>query len=189
MNTRRQQRALWTAIAAVLLLCACVGGGQGGGSAANGEQTLRELARAHDIDIGSAVSPAVLKDPGVKNILAAQFNSLTPENELKFYTIRAQKGYYNFAPADELVAFAEEHGMKVRGHTLIWHKYQPRWLEDASWTREEMLSLLKDYITTVVGRYKGRIYCWDVVNEVVDDVGDLVLGNDSIWYRALGEDY
>jgi endo-1,4-beta-xylanase len=123
------------------------------------------------------------------DLIVRDFNSITCGNEMKFYVIRKDKQKWNFAPADEIVKFAEDNNIKMRGHTLVWHNAMPAWLENGQWTKEDLLALLKEYITTVVTRYKGKLYCWDVVNEVFSDNGMLRDGATSVWYRACGEDY
>jgi endo-1,4-beta-xylanase len=141
--------------------------------------------------IGVAVSPRDLKSSEAQ-LIEAQFNSLTPENAMKWALIHPEENRYNFQGADSIVAFAQEHHMKVRGHTLCRHNQVPGWLfkdgHGDTVTKEVLLSRLKDHITTVVNRYKGKVYAWDVVNEAVDDNDARVL-RPSAWYRICGEDF
>jgi endo-1,4-beta-xylanase len=142
--------------------------------------------------IGVAVSARDLKDPAQAALILSQFNSLTPENAMKMAPIHPEENRYNWRDADSIVAFAQAHGLKVRGHNLCWHEQTPRWLfKDSAGnrvTKEVLLKRLKDHITTVVNRYKGKIYAWDVVNEAIDDDSTKFLRN-SLWYQICGEDF
>ncbi|MDN3580730.1 endo-1,4-beta-xylanase [Mucilaginibacter flavus] len=142
--------------------------------------------------IGVAVSPASLKDTALRALILQQFNSLTPENAMKMGPIHPQENRYYWDNADAIVAFAGANGLKVRGHNLCWHEQTPAWMfigEDGKRVSKEiLLKRLKDHIQTVVGRYKGKIYAWDVVNEAVDDDSTKFLRN-STWYKICGEDY
>lgn len=141
--------------------------------------------------IGVAVTPANLSGDEAKLILQ-QFNSLTPENAMKMGPIHPKENEYFWKDADSIVNFAQHHGLKVRGHNLCWHEQTPAWLfkDDKGnlVTKKVLLKRLKDHITTVVKRYKGKIYAWDVVNEAIDDDSTKFLRN-SLWYRICGEDY
>lgn len=142
--------------------------------------------------IGVAVTPAQLRDPAQQALILRQFNSLTPENAMKMAAIHPEEDRYNWQDADAIVNFAQLHHLKVRGHNLCWHKQVPAWMfYDKAGnlvTKEVLLSRLKAHIYAVVGRYKGKIYAWDVVNEAVADGGDQPLRN-SPWYQICGEDY
>ena len=110
-------------------------------------------------------------DKKYRKLLAAEFSSLSPENQMKWDAIHPEPGVYDFAPADAIVDFAEKHGQVVRGHTLLWHSQLPAWvhaIEDPA----ELRAVLKDHIQTVVGRYAGRIQQWDVANEIFADEWD-----------------
>jgi endo-1,4-beta-xylanase len=141
--------------------------------------------------IGVAVSLRNLSGPDAQ-FITRQFNSLTPENAIKMGPIHPAEDRYNWAPADSIVNFAQRHGIKVRGHALCWHEQTPGWLfKDAAGntvTNEVLLNRLKEHITTVMNRYKGKIYAWDVVNEAVDDDPRRLLRN-SEWYQICGEDF
>lgn len=148
--------------------------------AAPPEETLRSET-PRDLKIGSAVwGQRDLLDYDRKNptefqrILAAEFDSLTPENDMKWAEIHPGPGVYDFSGADAIMAFAQANNQEVRGHTLLWHSQNPQWVIDASatWTCEEARDVLEDHITTVVGRYAGEIYEWDVANEIFQDDWD-----------------
>ncbi|RYE35906.1 MAG: endo-1,4-beta-xylanase, partial [Sphingobacteriaceae bacterium] len=141
--------------------------------------------------IGVAVSARSVEGKQADFILS-QFNSLTPENCMKMGPIHPEENRYNWRDADSIVAFAQKNGLKVRGHNLCWHEQTPAWIfKDASGnevTKEVLLQRLKDHIYTVVNRYKGKIYAWDVVNEAIDDDPSKFLRN-SMWYKICGEDF
>src|SRR5258706_4694841 len=119
---------------------------------------------------GVAVTPGNLKGDEAELILQ-QFNSLTPENAMKMAPIHPEENRYSWNDADSIVAFAQRHGLRVHGHNLCWHNQTPRWLfRDSAGktvTKDVLLQRLKDHITTVVNRYKGKVYAWDVVNEAI----------------------
>jgi len=125
-------------------------------------------------------------------LVKRQFNAISPENVMKWERIHPRPGAdgYDFEAADRYVDFGEKNGMFVVGHTLVWHSQTPRWVFRGEGTnaatREELLQRMRDHIHTVVGRYKGRIKAWDVVNEALSEDGSL---RKSPWYRIIGEDY
>jgi endo-1,4-beta-xylanase len=126
------------------------------------------------------------------SLVIRNFNSLTPENAMKMGPIHPREKEYYWKDADSIVAFAQRNGMKVRGHTLCWHNQTPAWLfVDSSGgqvSREVLLQRLKEHITSVVSRYKGKIYAWDVVNEAISDKPDEFL-RPSKWMQIIGEEY
>lgn len=141
--------------------------------------------------IGVAVGPSNLSGDEAQLILK-QFNSLTPENAMKMGPIHPEENRYYWKDADSIVDFAQRHGLKVRGHNLCWHNQTPRWIfKDSTGknvSKELLLQRLKDHITTVVNRYKGKIYAWDVVNEAVSDDSTQFLRN-SLWYQICGKGF
>lgn len=140
--------------------------------------------------IGAAVNPRTLVTQ--RELLAEHFNSITAENEMKFESLHPAEDRYTFENADRLIAFAKANGMAVRGHTLVWHNQTPNWMfEDhtgGAVNRETLLARMKSHIETVVARYKGCIYAWDVVNEAVSDSGGELLRS-SKWLDIAGEDF
>jgi endo-1,4-beta-xylanase len=142
--------------------------------------------------IGVAVSPQALKREDESQLILKQFNSITPENAMKMGPIHPKENEYNWKDADSIVAFAQRHHIKIRGHNLCWHNQAPRWLfiDSAGKTvsKEILLQRLKEHITAVVSRYKGVIYAWDVVNEAISDKPDEYFRN-SLWYQVCGEDF
>ncbi|MGN7456889.1 endo-1,4-beta-xylanase [Paenibacillus pasadenensis] len=150
------------------------------------------LARAFEKDfyIGAAVSSRTIVSQ--KELLIGQYNSLTAENEMKFASVHPQERTYTFEEADRIADFAREHGMKLRGHTLVWHNQTPDWVfEDGQGGeagRELLLERMQAHIEKVVGRYSATVYGWDVVNEAVTDEGEALL-RPSRWLKGIGEDY
>lgn len=145
---------------------------------------------ANFFPIGASVCPAVIKTH--KDLLIKHFNSVTAENHMKPLLIHPEEDKYRFEEADEIVDFAIANKMKVRGHTLVWHKQVPDWMfvdkkgNEAS--RDLLLSRMKEHINTVMKRYKGKVYCWDVVNESVEENG-LEMYRQSKWYKIIGPDF
>ncbi len=141
--------------------------------------------------IGVAVSPRALQGAEA-DLIKKHFNSLTAENAMKMGPIHPEENKYNWDGADKIAAFAKENKMKLRGHTLCWHNQTPKWLftddQGKNVTKEVLLKRLKDHITTVVSRYKGTIYAWDVVNEAIEDAPDKFY-RESLWYTICGEEY
>jgi endo-1,4-beta-xylanase len=163
-------------------------GGKSG--AATGQAGLKDYYKNY-FDIGVAVSPRNLRGDEAQLILK-EFNSITPENAMKMGPIYPKEKEYFWRDADSIVNFAVNHGLKIRGHNLCWHKQAPSWFfkDDKGnlVTKEVLLNRLKDHITTVVNRYKGKIYAWDVVNEAVSDKPEEYLWN-SLWYQICGDEY
>lgn len=153
--------------------------------------TLRE-AYADAFLVGTALNEAQYtgRDPRGNPIIEAQFNAVTPENVMKWESIHPEPGVYDFSGADQFVDYAEANDMFIVGHTLVWHSQTPDWVfEDENGnplTREALLDRMEDHIQTVVGRYKGRVDGWDVVNEALNEDGTL---RDSPWRRIIGDDY
>jgi endo-1,4-beta-xylanase len=123
-------------------------------------------------------------------LVTAQFNAITPENVLKWECVHPRPGTYSWSGPDRYVDFGTRRGMFVVGHTLVWHSQVPRWVfQDAAGQpigRDSLLARMRDHIHTVVGRYKGRIKGWDVVNEALNEDGTL---RDSPWRRIIGDDF
>ncbi len=150
---------------------------------------LKDVFQDHFL-IGGAPNRSVVteRDPNAAAIVEKHFNTITAENDQKWQLIHPRPDRYNWEPADSFVAFGEKNRMFVIGHCLVWHAQTPRWVfQDDSGgeiTRDALLARMKDHIMTVVGRYKGRIKGWDVVNEALDEDGTL---RNSPWRRIIGE--
>lgn len=141
--------------------------------------------------VGVAISPRALGTDEV-GLIKAEFNSVTAENAMKMGPIHPKEDEYFWQHADSIVAFAQRNKMKIRGHTLCWHNQTPGWLfidaDSNQVSKEVLLERLKAHITAVVSRYKGKIYAWDVVNEVISDKKDEFY-RDSPWYQICGSEF
>jgi endo-1,4-beta-xylanase len=151
--------------------------------------SLRLLAAARGFTMGAgglSMDP-FRADPSYRPVLATQYNAVTFGYVLQFVAVQPAPTQYSFADADEALAFARANGMAFHGHTLVWHNSLPAWITNGTFTRGQLLAVLKDHITTVVGRYRGNIATWDVVNEVMGDNGSSL--RNTIWLRTIGPDY
>lgn len=143
--------------------------------------------------IGTAVSTSTIqgRDQKVEELVKQHFDSFTAENAMKPDAMQPKEGEFTFADADRLMEIAKQSRAEVVGHTLIWHSQTPRWFFEGKdgnpVTREVALERMRKHIKTIVGRYKGRIKEWDVVNEAIND-GPGTL-RQTPWLRAVGEDY
>ncbi len=149
--------------------------------------SLRSAARGSGVRIGTAVDMSALaSDADYRAMVATEFDSVTAENVMKWEAVEPEQGRYDWAAADRLVDFAKANGQVVRGHTLVWHSQNPSWLTEDAFTPAQLRQILRDHIKTQVRHFKGRVYQWDVVNEVFNEDGTL---RDTIWLRALGPGY
>jgi len=135
--------------------------------------TLREEADLCNRMIGSAARASQLGEPLYAATLAREFSLLEPEDELKWEIIHPAEETFNFLPADQLLSFAHRNHMRMRGHTLLWHKQLPRWLTDGHFSSSQLRAFMKAHIEAVVSHYRGQIFAWDVVNEAFDENGNL----------------
>jgi endo-1,4-beta-xylanase len=161
----------------VALLCSVVLSSivsQPSATAAPSGQRLRALAGGFLIGYASRDNFGSLSDAAIYQETArTEFNILTPENQMKWTAIHPAQNTFNFAPADQHVAFARANSMTVHGHTLVWHSQNPPWLTGGSWTAASLTTVYNTHIDTVVGRYRDDIAIWDVVNEAFNDNGTL----------------
>ena len=155
------------------------------------QRALKDVFK-NDFKIGAALNRRQIFESDVRGaeIVKTQFNSITPENVLKWALVHPQPDKYDFAAPDRFVEFGQKHGMFIVGHTLVWHNQTPAWVfkdeKGNPLDREALLKRLRDHISTVVGRYKGRINGWDVVNEALNQDGTM---RQSPWLKIIGEDY
>ncbi len=149
--------------------------------------SLRSLAQGRGIQIGAAVTARPLHEDAIyAQVFGREFSMLTPENAMKFGVLHPGTDRYDFSDADAIMKFADANAMQVHGHTLVWHEQVPSWLTDVERTRDELIQVLQEHIWTVVGRYRGRVTTWDVVNEAIIGDGSL---RDTLWGRGIGPDY
>src|SRR6266540_3130817 len=155
------------------------------------ESPLRDLAKRADVKIGTAVDhDAFTNDTTYRERIATEFNSITAENVMKWGLVEPVRGQLDFTAADELVASARRNNQGIRGHTLVWHNQLPTWLTDGvtsgAITPAELRTILRQHIIDEVSHFRGKLYQWDVVNEVIDDNANL---RDTIWLQNLGPGY
>jgi len=155
-----------------------------------GDASLGAHAAAHGLLYGCAVNMnALAADPMYAALIREQCRIVVAENAMKWAALRPSADGFNFDQADALVAFAETNRMKIRGHNLVWHQSNPKWLE-ATATAANARELLVTHIETVAGRYAGRMHSWDVVNEAIHVEEGRPDGlRNSLWLRLIGEDY
>lgn len=154
-------------------------------------ETLKD-ALAGKFYIGTALNTWQFteKDTASVRIIKENFNAVVAENCMKPGPIQPKEGVFNFEPADKFVAFGEKYNLFITGHCLVWHSQSPGWFfrdslgRDVS--REVLISRMKKHITTVVGRYKGKVKGWDVVNEALNEDGTY---RKTKYYEIIGEDY
>ncbi len=163
------------------------------GAVASEAQSFRETGRT----VGAAVAAwRLAEDEQYGPTIAAQFNQLTAENEMKWESIEPEPGVFDFTAADALVTFAQQNGMKVRGHTLVWHSQLPTWVDELTGA-DAVRAALTNHIQTVVAHYRdnfpGVVVAWDVVNEALNvqqgPMGGTAIFRDSVFYRELGEGF
>ena len=152
--------------------------------------SLKEAARGL-FSIGAAINDRHITEEDKKGValIDQHFDSITPENVMKWEKIHPEPDRYDFVLPDKFVEFGTRRGLVVVGHTLMWHSQTPSWVfQDASGqeiSREALMQRLRDHVRTIVGRYRGKVKGWDVVNEAIKDE-DGTLRTDKPWYRILG---
>ena len=168
------------------------GPGANGMAAADftGAASLRAHAAARRMLVGCAVVPELLRnEPAYASMVAEQASLLVPENAMKWEALRPAPDKFDFSGADTILAFAATHEQKVRGHNLCWHEALPAWFA-ATVTKENAAQFLTEHITTVAGRYAGKLQAWDVVNEAIDPKNGRPDGlRKSPWLEMIGPDY
>ncbi len=187
----RKKYQLLVAIPVLLILTFCDSTSKAQNEEEGAAPSLR-VSFSDDFDIGTALGAGQIRsaDQRELDLIAKEFSCVTPENPMKWERIHPQPDTYNFELADKLVADAEANGQKVIGHTLAWHSQTPDWLfQDEEGKLVDSTTLygrMKEHIQTVVGRYKGRIFGWDVLNEALNDDGTY---RDSKYYQITGEGF
>jgi len=146
----------------------------------------------NDFKIGVAIGRNVYggRDAPASTLVAAQYNRLTPENELKWQSLQRQPGVFDFSQADAFLQYGETHGMEIHGHTLVWHQQVPGWVfqDDGGGqaTREQLLARLDQHMSALAEHFGNHVQYWDVVNEAFNDDGSL---RSTPWRTIIGDDY
>jgi endo-1,4-beta-xylanase len=142
---------------------------------------LRTLAEAKGRYFGTALTQSNLGNSTLTGVAGAQFDMVTPGNEMKWDTTEPSQGNFNFGPGDAIVSWAKSHGDRVRGHNLVWHSQLPSWVSNLSGSAAQ--SAMINHINGEVTHYKGQVYSWDVVNEPFNDDGSF---RQDVFYNAYG---
>ena len=141
----------------------------------------------HQILLGTALSAN-----NMPALAAQEFNFVTPENEMKWESVERSEGNFSFGSADNIVNWAQQNNMKIKGHALVWHNQLPDWVKQIN-SRDRLLSVMKRHIETVMGRWGNKLHSWDVVNEAISTDSDVGSGNakmrPSVFSNLLGEDF
>src|SRR5512142_379473 len=159
--------------------------------------SLGALAAPINLRIGNAVNMDKLNvDAAYTSLVANQYTTVTPENVMKWEVVEPTQGQLNFGPGDQLIKFAEQHNQLVRGHTLLWHNQLPGWLTtgvgNGTISNNQLRDILKRHIFDEVGHFRGKIWQWDVANEVFANAWDPHpladgINGDDFWVSRLGE--
>ncbi|WP_245553312.1 endo-1,4-beta-xylanase [Echinicola vietnamensis] len=180
------QTSIKCLLASALLFSACKGNAQ------HEENSTLKTAFEDKFAIGTAMNAWQIsgRDSAATKIIKDQFSAIVAENCMKSGRLQPEEGEFTFDLADQFVEFGEQNDMLINGHTLIWHSQAPRWFftdaEGQDVSREVLIERMKTHIHTVVGRYKGRVDTWDVVNEAILDDGSY---RESKFYQIIGEDF
>ena len=156
------------------------------------EETLRSLADKNNIYIGAILNSQWFGGglPGnYEQIHKTQFNIVVAENEMKFDATEPSEGQFKYNNGDKMVKYAQQNGMRVRGHALAWHSQVPGWVNQKyGGNKKELLRVLKNHIEKVVGHWKGQVAEWDVVNEAISN-NEPQWRTGSVWYQGIGPEF
>jgi endo-1,4-beta-xylanase len=166
-----REKWLWPTIVALSICSFC------------GAQTLRQEADKAGLLMGTAVRPSQLSETSYSSTLAREYNLVEAEDAMKWWVLHPDRAVYDFRQGDDLVQFAQAHQMKVRGHCLVWGRDNPDWLTQGHFTSRQLSRLLREHINRVMKHYSGEVFAWDVVNEALDEKGNV---RDSFWYNQPG---
>ncbi|HET7506333.1 MAG TPA: endo-1,4-beta-xylanase [Kofleriaceae bacterium] len=166
----------------VLSVALLFGASLAGSAAAS---TLGSAAGARGRTFGAAVATSHLGEAQYVTTLDTEFSGLTPENEMKWDTTEPSRGVFQFGPADTLVSHAQSRGMRIRGHTLVWHSQLAPWVNNVT-SGTDLLAAMRGHINGVMGHFRGKLAYWDVVNEAFNDDGTR---RSSIFQQRIGNSY
>lgn len=155
----------------------------------DGGPTLRQAAEPHGLWIGSAL-PAweiMWSNQQDRDVAAAEFNIINSSNQMFWNAVEGMgRGIYSFCAGDQFLALARANGQAFRGHALVHRGREPNWLKEGNFSRDELIEILREYIHTYVGRYRGQVAVWDVVSEALNPDGSLTPG---VLAEGIGRDY
>jgi endo-1,4-beta-xylanase len=155
----------------------------------SGQASLRDIAAARGLTYGAAVTAQALQtEPDFRDVVIRECATIVSEGGMKWAAIEPQAGIRRYGEGDSLAAFAAANKMSLHGHCLVWHEAMPQWLREAL-SNSGADKLLETHIADMVGRYRGRVSSWDVVNEALDHTVENGGLRRSLWYRSLGADY
>jgi endo-1,4-beta-xylanase len=180
----RRRRVLHAATAVTVAAAVATAGAIMTAAPASAATTLRALAESQNRYFGTALTQSNLTNSTLTAVAGTQFDMVTPGNEMKWDTTEPSNGTYNFGPGDQIVAFAQAHNQRVRGHNLVWNSQLPSWV--SSLPSNQVQAAMEAHITTEVTHYKGEVYSWDVVNEPFNDDGTF---RSDPFYTAMGSGY
>ena len=168
----------------VFICCVCTGSNSS--SAAGEIPSLKEIFK-DDFVVGAALNRHQVNetDPMATAFISRQFNTLTPENDMKAALIHPAWGRYNFAEADKIISYGQHHHMQINAHTLIWHSQLPAFVVQIR-DKDSLQRFFKDHISVIASRYDGKVYSWDVVNEALNEDGTM---RKSLFLTNLGDNY
>ncbi len=184
LASRTRSRAAWLAVG--LSAVAALAGVVLVPVPARAAGTLGTQAAAAGRYFGTAVPAGKLGNAAYVAILDREFTMITPENEMKWDTVEASRGNFNFGPGDRIVAHAQAHGQRMRGHTTVWHSQLPAWVS-AITDAATLKTVMDNHITTEMTHFKGKIYAWDVVNEAFADGS--TQHRSSVFQNVLGNGF
>jgi endo-1,4-beta-xylanase len=144
-----------------------------------------KFTRKGKVYYGTSIDHYHLSNTRITDIVKASFGQITNENSMKWDALEPTRGSFNYANADRVVAFAQQNGKMMRGHTLVWHSQLPNWVNSIG-DRNTLTTVIQNHVNNIVTHYKGKILQWDVVNEILNEQGGL---RDSVFSRVLGEDF